>query len=292
MASIVEYNSSGIYVVDVDPDSATARGGWALNTNFKLISDVLWGSASLPFLNVVTLGNDSGDTTLQADGFVYIHGGNGEVHFNANYLAEVGGISAYSGSLDVYPNATGTSGSGTLYLHGAEVNLDGGTPLSLGNTVTIFSDSGFGFNVKVGSSGILRAVPYAAWSDGVSSAFFEVGTIGQAGIFATLNGANFARFGICTTSGMTISNRTFTTALPPTAIVMADDSTGAALFAGVVAGSNKFLVDNSGNIRAAGNLGVGNSASGTTLGSVVKKIQIFDASGTSLGYIPVYNSIT
>lgn len=41
-----------------------------------------------------------------------------------------------------------------------------------------------------------------------------------------------------------------------------------------------------------GGLGVGNSANGTTLGSVVKKIQVFDAAGTSLGWIPVYNSIT
>jgi hypothetical protein len=39
-------------------------------------------------------------------------------------------------------------------------------------------------------------------------------------------------------------------------------------------------------------LGVGNSATGSTLGSVVKKIEVFDASGTSLGFLPVYNAIT
>jgi hypothetical protein len=39
-------------------------------------------------------------------------------------------------------------------------------------------------------------------------------------------------------------------------------------------------------------LAVGNSAAATTLGSVTKKIQVFDVNGTSLGYIPVYNSIT
>ncbi len=39
-------------------------------------------------------------------------------------------------------------------------------------------------------------------------------------------------------------------------------------------------------------IGVGNSAAATTPGSVVRKIEIFDAAGTSLGFIPVYDSIT
>jgi hypothetical protein len=39
-------------------------------------------------------------------------------------------------------------------------------------------------------------------------------------------------------------------------------------------------------------LGVGNSASATTLGSVTKKVQIFDANGDPIGYIPVYDAIT
>lgn len=39
-------------------------------------------------------------------------------------------------------------------------------------------------------------------------------------------------------------------------------------------------------------LGVGNSAAGNTLGSVVKKIEVFDAAGTSLGFVPVYDAIT
>lgn len=52
------------------------------------------------------------------------------------------------------------------------------------------------------------------------------------------------------------------------------------------------LTLDSGNVRVAGNLGVGNSAAATTPGTVVKKIEIFDASGTSLGFIAVYDSIT
>ncbi len=39
-------------------------------------------------------------------------------------------------------------------------------------------------------------------------------------------------------------------------------------------------------------LAVGNSAAATTPGSVVKKIEIFDYTGVSLGYIPVYDAIT
>ena len=39
-------------------------------------------------------------------------------------------------------------------------------------------------------------------------------------------------------------------------------------------------------------LGVGNSASATTPGTVTKKMQVFDASGASLGYVPIYDAIT
>lgn len=48
----------------------------------------------------------------------------------------------------------------------------------------------------------------------------------------------------------------------------------------------------SGVVLDGGRLGVGNSATGSTLGTVVKKVEIFNASGTSLGFVPVYNSIT
>jgi hypothetical protein len=39
-------------------------------------------------------------------------------------------------------------------------------------------------------------------------------------------------------------------------------------------------------------IGVGNSALATTPGTVVRKIEVFDASGSSLGFVPVYNTIT
>lgn len=43
---------------------------------------------------------------------------------------------------------------------------------------------------------------------------------------------------------------------------------------------------------AAAGIGVGNSAVATSLGSVARKIQVFDASGASLGFVPVYDAIT
>jgi hypothetical protein len=39
-------------------------------------------------------------------------------------------------------------------------------------------------------------------------------------------------------------------------------------------------------------LGVGNSAAATTLGTVVKKMEVFAVNGTSLGFVPIYDSIT
>lgn len=43
---------------------------------------------------------------------------------------------------------------------------------------------------------------------------------------------------------------------------------------------------------AAAGIGVGNSAAATTPGTVTRKIEVFDAAGASLGFIPVYDAIT
>lgn len=43
---------------------------------------------------------------------------------------------------------------------------------------------------------------------------------------------------------------------------------------------------------AALGLGVGNSAAATTLGAVTRRIQVFDAAGAALGFVPVYDNIT
>lgn len=57
-------------------------------------------------------------------------------------------------------------------------------------------------------------------------------------------------------------------------------------------GANLLGTDTGDKFVATAGLGVGNSAAATTLGTVVKKIEVFDQAGTSLGFVPVYNSIT
>lgn len=47
-----------------------------------------------------------------------------------------------------------------------------------------------------------------------------------------------------------------------------------------------------GKLTAVGGIGVGNSAVATTPGTVTRKIEVFDASGASLGFVPVYDAIT
>ncbi|MEU4776033.1 right-handed parallel beta-helix repeat-containing protein [Micromonospora sp. NPDC023644] len=47
-----------------------------------------------------------------------------------------------------------------------------------------------------------------------------------------------------------------------------------------------------GKLIAVGGIGVGNSAPATTPGSVVRKIEVFSSTGASLGWVPVYNTIT
>jgi hypothetical protein len=47
-----------------------------------------------------------------------------------------------------------------------------------------------------------------------------------------------------------------------------------------------------GKVLTTAGLGVGNSAAATTLGTVTKKIEVFDAAGVSLGFVPVYDSIS
>ena len=43
---------------------------------------------------------------------------------------------------------------------------------------------------------------------------------------------------------------------------------------------------------ATGGIGVGNSAAATTPGTVTKKMEVFDASGVSLGFVAIYDAIT
>lgn len=54
--------------------------------------------------------------------------------------------------------------------------------------------------------------------------------------------------------------------------------------AGVIEANAKFTAING--------LGVGNSAAATTLGTLSKKMEVFDAAGASLGFVPIYTTIS
>ncbi|MDP9797175.1 parallel beta-helix repeat protein [Catenuloplanes nepalensis] len=47
-----------------------------------------------------------------------------------------------------------------------------------------------------------------------------------------------------------------------------------------------------GKVIAVGGIGVGNSATASTPGTVVRKMEVFSSTGVSLGFVPIYNSIS
>jgi hypothetical protein len=53
-----------------------------------------------------------------------------------------------------------------------------------------------------------------------------------------------------------------------------------------------WVVTAAGLALAKGGFGCGNSLAATTLGAVVKKMEVFDMAGASLGFVPIYNTIT
>lgn len=103
--------------------------------------------------------------------------------------------------------------------------------------------------------------------------------------------AVYAQWSIKTTTGNTSSD----------GLLVGLDSAGKAVInqqenADLTVSTNNtpaLVIKASGAVLAQGAIGVGNSASASVaVGTLVKKIEIFDASGASLGFIPVYSSIT
>ena len=69
--------------------------------------------------------------------------------------------------------------------------------------------------------------------------------------------------------------------------------TGAALYTNATLYSDgNDIVKSAAKFCAAQGIGVGNSAAATTLGTVTRKAQVFNAAGASLGYVPIYDAIT
>lgn len=57
-------------------------------------------------------------------------------------------------------------------------------------------------------------------------------------------------------------------------------------------GAAVLVDDNTGVVGHRGKIGTNQTAAATTLGSVTKKLEVFDNTGASLGFIPIYGSIT
>lgn len=57
-------------------------------------------------------------------------------------------------------------------------------------------------------------------------------------------------------------------------------------------GAAILINDSTGVVGHRGKIGTNQTAAATTLGSVTKKLEIFDNAGNSLGFIPIYGSIT
>jgi hypothetical protein len=55
-------------------------------------------------------------------------------------------------------------------------------------------------------------------------------------------------------------------------------------------GVQQLVVTPQGMLLARGGIGVGNSTAASTLGPLVRAVEVFDAAGRSLGYVPVYGS--
>jgi hypothetical protein len=83
-----------------------------------------------------------------------------------------------------------------------------------------------------------------------------------------------------------------TTSGTPVSLQVETGRSAGFFFRGMQSGSKNAEITATGQGRFVAGIGVGNSAAATTPGSVVKKIQVFDATGTSLGYIAVYSAIT
>lgn len=61
---------------------------------------------------------------------------------------------------------------------------------------------------------------------------------------------------------------------------------------GASSNSTGHQLEVSGKVYASAGLAVGNTAAATTPGTVARKMEVFDAAGTSLGFIAIYSAIT
>lgn len=105
-----EVSDTGVFVFDDFPDPDLHPGGWMLHSNWLLFA------SHIPVLSALT--GFSGVTAGEFSSFNFPNC-NAIFSSTVTYSSTTSTIKANTGALHVYPNATSTDGSGTLYFHGA-----------------------------------------------------------------------------------------------------------------------------------------------------------------------------
>jgi hypothetical protein len=98
------------------------------------------------------------------------------------------------------------------------LQLYGSTGIATGKIGTLFSND-LVFWTTGGGNQMLRMLQVNTWTDGASSAFFQVGTTNSNGLFTSSNGLKFNRFGINSTSTLFSNVANSTSMTPPTAVL-------------------------------------------------------------------------
>lgn len=275
----------GLFVNSADPDSGIVGGsfGW---TSGQALNEGATGGGSLSTQYISTVSNfEIGYTgSAVAARKFYVEAGTGNV-------TSVGSIKSTMATASVAGrvanfDATGNPATSSPALANFDKALELGgvassdipgnsamylgsmTALTQGNVVTVMNNYG----AVLGGSEV-HCVDFKYNGDILAGGNIELGHLGSAGRVTSFTG------------------NLYLTA-PDTLIQYNTGSTDIVnWYTG--AGTLKGKLTAAGDMLLAGKLGVGNSAAASVaVGTLVKKIEVFDASGASLGFIPVYSSIT
>jgi hypothetical protein len=195
---------------------------------------------------------------------------------NFTYDANSGG-NGYGGNIGI--------GSGSLaQLTNGDRNIAIGVPTNGGalNALTTGSQ-----NTAIGSDSGLLLI------DGTSNFFLGFGSGGtmQHGTNNVFIGGQDNTDGNLSNNVLIGVNITDTTAGMTNSITIGTGATGNGSNTITLGNAQSATLFTAAQVRCA-SLSVANSAAATVPGPVVAKIEVFDGSGTSLGFLPVYSSIT
>lgn len=183
---------------------------------------------------------------------------------------------------------------GTAGFAGGEILLNVDSSASFAGGLSVIDADGFFYASSIEVPGGFLANPGFVSSDALTGINTSDGSVSFAGGNFQINSNGHlsnndiileSGLGLYNVDGMWIINGDGSAIFANSLINFVND--GSASFADGAA-----TIQSDGQIRVA-SLAVGNSASATVgVGVLAKKVQIFDASGTSLGFVPIYASIT